>query len=432
MYRLATGSFIESNKNRIQVVSLASHHVDPPPPSHPPSAVGPSGSTATLVNTSGQGTTLDEEEDFVSVAEAELTFPPTKIAFCPEKGIRDYSKELLISSSDMLRVWELHDHTLDEPVAAAGPSASTSSLNSTSHLGRSSGNSSNNSTSSITSRVYAGIHGYQRSSLKLRSKLKNHKTEFGAPITSFDWNRINPNLVISSSIDTTCTLWDIERGSARTQLIAHDREVFDVAFQTHSTDIFASVGADGGVRLFDLRALDHSTILYEAPQRQVMAAKLTNNPRHHAPSMTDSSISGHSDVHAAKSSYTPALMRLAFNKADPNVLATFEINSSAITIIDIRQSTNVLATLRHHESNVNCLSWSPVNQYQLCSGGEDSKVFIWDLNTNEPESNGSSSPGIQPMLSYTAEASVQQVCWNEANHEYVGIVYANAVQCLRM
>ena len=38
----------------------------------------------------------------------------------------------------------------------------------------------------------------------------------------------------------------------KTQLIAHDKEVYDIAFAKANTDVFASVGADGSVRLFDL------------------------------------------------------------------------------------------------------------------------------------------------------------------------------------
>jgi len=60
-------------------------------------------------------------------------------------------------------------------------------------------------------------------------------------------------LAVTSSIDTTCTVWNVETKQAKTQLIAHDKEVYDVAFYTGSTDIFASVGADGSVRMFDLR-----------------------------------------------------------------------------------------------------------------------------------------------------------------------------------
>lgn len=37
-----------------------------------------------------------------------------------------------------------------------------------------------------------------------------------------------------------------------TQLIAHDKEVYDIAFG-RDKDTFASVGADGSVRTFDIR-----------------------------------------------------------------------------------------------------------------------------------------------------------------------------------
>jgi WD40 repeat protein len=44
----------------------------------------------------------------------------------------------------------------------------------------------------------------------------------------------------------------VQTGQAKTQLIAHDKEVYDIAFAP-TTDVFASVGADGSVRMFDLR-----------------------------------------------------------------------------------------------------------------------------------------------------------------------------------
>merc|ERR1719439_349262 len=99
----------------------------------------------------------------------------------------------------------------------------------------------------------------------MKSLLNSNKnSEFCAPLTSFDWNETNPSIVGTSSIDTTCTIWDIEREQPLTQLIAHDKEVYDIAF-ARGTDVFASVGADGSVRMFDLRSLEHSTIIYETP-----------------------------------------------------------------------------------------------------------------------------------------------------------------------
>lgn len=48
------------------------------------------------------------------------------------------------------------------------------------------------------------------------------------PITSFSWNATSPNSIVTCSIDTTATLWDINTSQALTQLIAHDRAVYDL------------------------------------------------------------------------------------------------------------------------------------------------------------------------------------------------------------
>jgi len=47
-------------------------------------------------------------------------------------------------------------------------------------------------------------------------------------------------------------LQDIDRGVVDTQLIAHDREVYDIAWG--GVGVFATVSADGSVRVFDLRS----------------------------------------------------------------------------------------------------------------------------------------------------------------------------------
>ena len=82
----------------------------------------------------------------------------------------------------------------------------------------------------------------------LASFAQNKNTEFCAPLTAFDWNETDPNIIGTSSIDTTCTIWDITKMQAKTQLIAHDKEVYDLAFAS-GVNVFASVGADGSVRV---------------------------------------------------------------------------------------------------------------------------------------------------------------------------------------
>ena len=63
-----------------------------------------------------------------------------------------------------------------------------------------------------------------------------------------------PLSLSSSSFQTGQVIGKVT-GSVKTQLIAHDKEVHDIAFTRAGTgrDLFASVGSDGSVRMFDLR-----------------------------------------------------------------------------------------------------------------------------------------------------------------------------------
>lgn len=52
-------------------------------------------------------------------------------------------------------------------------------------------------------------------------------------------------------IELKSMLGVMQRGVVDTQLIAHDKEVYDIAWG--GVGVFASVSADGSVRVFDLR-----------------------------------------------------------------------------------------------------------------------------------------------------------------------------------
>lgn len=72
-------------------------------------------------------------------------------------------------------------------------------------------------------------------------------------------------------------------GTLKTQCVAHDKEVYDVAFSGAGggRDVFASVGAEGSLRMFDLRQLVHCTILYEDPQHQPLVRLAWNKQQIH-------------------------------------------------------------------------------------------------------------------------------------------------------
>jgi len=171
--------------------------------------------------------------DFIKIAEATHSYPVTRLLWEPPSSQKQ-STDLLATSGDHLRLWSLPSET---PVASPG--------------------------NSIT-RPTNHARDMPASKLTPLALLSNSKTpEHTAPLTSLDWNTVSPSLIITSSIDTTCTIWDIPTLTAKTQLIAHDKEVFDVRFCANSVDVFVSCGADGSVRMFDLRSLEHSTIIYE-------------------------------------------------------------------------------------------------------------------------------------------------------------------------
>lgn len=176
-----------------------------------------------------------------------------------------------------------------------------------------------------------------------------------APVTNIDWNFVDPAILGSCSIDTTCTIWNVETGQPKTQLIAHDRQVYDISF-SNTLDIFSSVGGDGSVRLFDLRNLEHSTILYENNQP-------TANPKN-GPSTKSSS-----------------LFRIAWNKLDNHFLATFQESSNAIILLDNRLPSIPVAELVCPDSQATLVDicWAPVSSSHLASMTSEGQLYLWDL-----------------------------------------------------
>lgn len=211
--KMAVGSYLEDPHNFIQI--LDTNIV-------PQDVTGPGQSPYGL--------------EYTKVAEATCAYPVTRLLWEPPSATKPYT-DLLATSGDHLRLWSL-------------PSTA------------------NTMTNNINRSANANAREPAPQKLQPLALLSNSKTpEHTAPLTSLDWNKLSPKLIITSSIDTTCTIWDIPTLTAKTQLIAHDKEVFDVRFCSNSVDVFVSCGADGSVRMFDLRSLEHSTIIYEPAEK---------------------------------------------------------------------------------------------------------------------------------------------------------------------
>ncbi|KAG8862451.1 hypothetical protein FRB96_001522 [Tulasnella sp. 330] len=384
-FRLALGSFTDDYRNRISIVGLADE--------------------TSLVDNG-----MDEQQgyggdgyqgappqsDFVVLAETMHGYPITKIAWEPasalSEGWRGQGSELLTSTGDALRIWEYGGEADVKP---------------SSYVGRSQ-------------------QAPYRLSQKIALSSAKNPTPTSAPLTSFSWNNMSPSLVVTSSIDTTCTVWDISANSAVTQLIAHDREVFDVAWVPGSIDSFVSVGADGSLRSFDLRSLEHSTILYEAP-----SPKVPSNPSHLASTNQNSRP------------MTAPLLRISFNPIDPNYIATFHADSCDVQVLDMRIPGKPVSELKGHR--------------------DDHQLLIWDLSPSamsprqqvrSPALSGSPHPEsgqavtrtlADPVMAHTAPSEINNLTWSPpmssmhlpngemtASGEWIAIANGRSVKVLKV
>ncbi|KAJ8251041.1 hypothetical protein GJAV_G00216590 [Gymnothorax javanicus] len=289
----------------------------------------------------------EESSEFICRNTFDHPYPTTKIMWIPDtKGVYP---DLLATSGDYLRIWRVSD-----------------------------------------------------TETRLECLLNNNKnSDFCAPLTSFDWNEVDPNLLGTSSIDTTCTIWGLETGQVlgrvnlvsghvKTQLIAHDKEVYDIAFSRAGggRDMFASVGADGSVRMFDLRHLEHSTIIYEDPQ-------------HHP------------------------LLRLCWNKQDPNYLATMAMDGMEVVILDVRVPCTPVARLNNHRACVNGIAWAPHSSCHICTAADDHQALIWDIQQMPRAIE-------DPILAYTAEGEINNVQWASTQPDWIAICYNNCLEILRV
>jgi DDB1- and CUL4-associated factor 7 len=81
--------------------------------------------------------------------------------------------------------------------------------------------------------------------------------------------------------------------------------------------------------------------------------------------------------------------------------------------------------LSAHQGVVNGLAWAPHSSCHLCTCSDDHEALIWDI---------TACPKVldEPMLSYTADAEINQLQWDRTQEQRVGICFDTSVQVLRV
>ena len=116
--------------------------------------------------------------------------------------------------------------------------------------------------------------------------------------------------------------------------------------------------------------------------------------------------------------HTDAVMCLAWNKLQPNVLASGSADTT-VRLWDLQGDLNSSAqTLRHHSDKVQALAWHPVDASVLLSAGFDRRVYALDVR----------SP--QETRGWQLTADVEAVQWNPHNaHYFVASTEDGLVKC---
>ncbi|CDW58328.1 WD40 and CAF1C H4-bd domain containing protein [Trichuris trichiura] len=162
------------------------------------------------------------------------------------------------------------------------------------------------------------------------------------------WNCVLPGFLLSASDDHNICLWDIN-GHSSDELTVDALSVFkghlsvaeDVCWHNSNAYLFASVGDDGRLLLWDSRASDHS------PSQSVTA-------------------------------HTGEVFCVDFSPFNENLLATGSADKTA-ALWDIRHLRTKLHVFDSHTDDVFQVIWSPHDETVLASSGTDRRLHFWDL-----------------------------------------------------
>lgn len=121
------------------------------------------------------------------------------------------------------------------------------------------------------------------------------------------------------------------------------------------------------------------------------------------------------------------LLRVGWNRQDPRFVATFAAKSNAVHVIDVRVPGTPFISLQSHTQPVNAFSLAPHSAQYICTGGDDQRALIWDL-----ERGAQGSRRLEPVLRYVASSEVVALEWSTLSQDHIAICYTNEAQMLRV
>ncbi|KAJ2588062.1 Histone acetyltransferase type B subunit 2 [Coemansia sp. RSA 1722] len=199
------------------------------------------------------------------------------------------------------------------------------------------------------------------------------------------WSVHREGHLLSASEDTTVCLWDIKgvtKDERRLEPLSvfrgHTAIVEDVAWHSMHQDIFASVGDDRRLLIWDTRKAPG-----EKPVQDVVAHE--------------------SEVNC-----------VAFNPMSEFVFATGS-GDTTVALWDLRNLKYKLHSLEAHKDEVLQLAWSPKHETVLASASGDRRVNVWDVSRIGEEQTAEDAEDGPPELMFIHgghTSKVSDLGWN--------------------
>ncbi|KAL6277895.1 hypothetical protein ACE6H2_021496 [Prunus campanulata] len=215
-------------------------------------------------------------------------------------------------------------------------------------------------------------------------------------VLDLSWSR--NQLLLSSSMDKTVRLWDLETKTCL-KLFAHNDYVTCIQFNPVDDNYFISGSLDAKIRLWNIpvRQVVDWTDLHEmvtassfTPDGQAcLIGSHKGNCRMY--STEDCKLSQHSqiDIQNKKKNQAKKITGFQFSPMNPSEMLVTSADSR-IRIVDGTNMTHKFRGFRNTSSQIGA-SFSPNGKYVICAS-EDSQVYVWKR--EEPRTSGGGKKSI--------------------------------------
>ncbi|CAE6442246.1 unnamed protein product [Rhizoctonia solani] len=199
------------------------------------------------------------------------------------------------------------------------------------------------------------------------------------------WSKCWEGHVLSSGEDTTVCHWDVQAGYSKTSSGVEPVDVFrghgsvvgDVSWHATQQNIFASVGDDKQLFIWDTRD----------PARTKPKQRVTAHDRE--------------------------ILAVSFCPSNENLILTGS-SDKTIGIWDTRTLSHRLHSLESHRDEVLQLAWSPTSPTVLASASSDRRIHVWDLSRIGEEQSPDDAEDGPPELMFIHGGHTGRptdVCW---------------------